>query len=144
MMTSRSLGNIMREAAQKPTADPNRLLADTLKSWAEKFPTSEQAVEDDKAQAPFLEKHGSTALAAYWDQWSPAAHCLHEGLPSLAALVTKTYLFGYMPVLYGYDFEPDALRPSRSCSVACRPCCGKTLPTALLRQRSRPLQRPRT
>ena len=29
----------MREAAQKPTADPNRLLADTLKSWAEKFPT---------------------------------------------------------------------------------------------------------
>ena len=39
VMTSRSLGNIMREAAQKPTADPNRLLADTLKSWAEKFPT---------------------------------------------------------------------------------------------------------
>ena len=45
----------------------------------------------------------------YWDQWSPAAHCLHEGLPSLAALVTKTNLFGYIPVLYGYDFEPDAL-----------------------------------
>ena len=48
-------------------------------------------------------------MVAYWDQWSLAANCLREGLPSLAALVSKPYIFGYMPVLYGYDFEPDAL-----------------------------------
>ena len=88
-------------------------LATALPAFHKQFPFKEQALAEDRTQAPLLPKHGATDLAGVWDKLVPANCKVSSGLPSLEAMVSAPYTFGYTPSLFARDVEPDALGSMR-------------------------------
>lgn len=85
-------------------------LGETCKRWATEFPKSKAAKDEGRSQAPLTQNHGTAELGPLWDLVLPRdMHREGDGIGGLLSIVSKPWLFGFLPTLVDHGFEPDCL-----------------------------------
>ena len=82
---------------------------DWLDKWKDTFPNTPEAKSSGKTQAPIVERHELAELTEMMRRQVPNCHCIEGPLPTLKAMVSGPWFFGYTPYYVASGCEPDML-----------------------------------
>jgi hypothetical protein len=88
--------------------DPD--IANTMASWALKFPTSKSGETSNKSTAPALQKHkGIAHMDPIWKKLLPDNKIITSSMPAFLQATSSPWFFGYCDTHFQHSFENDFL-----------------------------------